>query len=390
MATQSTSSAPMDTDSAESIPTGSNENPGFQRVFETFSWDNVQSNLSGLHPLSSRTPPAADKNSAFLDLQKMPNDLDGRGIANALPETAIATKFRADTKFIQIFFEDEDEANDFINQKVLTVGRADIPILPPKGKLPPVVHIKLDNVPIRGRKFITQQINDIMAEFCLPKEIAPVTIKGTKLFTSRWEMLVESNSDKNLGDTLPSIINIDSQKVLLSWPGSPATCIQCLSVGHLRKNCPKRTKPAPETKQKTVPPKTKGALPKTTNTYAAAVTQTLSGRTTPENETTDANNDYQGHTGLYETTRPSTPTQYETPGSSQNTDIPTHDPTSPFNATAQSQKGLTYQIGSNNKKRALHISPTGSPKQISSTNLLPMMTDPLSQKQLTPSPNNQY
>jgi len=142
------------------------------------------------------------------------------------------------------------------------------------------------------------------------------------------------------------------------------------------------SQPTPETKQKSVPPKTKDAPPKTTNTYAAAAAQTLSGRTTPEN------GEYQGPTGVYETTRPSTPIN-ETAGSSQNTG-PTYDEESPFNATAQPQKGPIYQLGTNNKKRALHVSPNGSPKSVASTNILAMMTDPLPQPDLTSSPYNQY
>src|SRR6185312_8894328 len=95
----------------ESIPPVSNKDPKPLRVFETFSWENVQSNLTNLRPPSSRIPPATDRDSAFLDLQKMPPTLNGKSIADALPDTAIGTKFRADTKFIQIFFEDETEAD---------------------------------------------------------------------------------------------------------------------------------------------------------------------------------------------------------------------------------------------------------------------------------------
>jgi len=47
------------------------------------------------HPPSTRTPHATDQNSAFLGLLRMPEDLDGRSIAEALPSTstAVATKF---------------------------------------------------------------------------------------------------------------------------------------------------------------------------------------------------------------------------------------------------------------------------------------------------------
>src|SRR6185436_19519265 len=101
METLSSPSAPMDTDN--SVPTQP-ENPKFFRVFEVFSWENTQSNLTHSRPNSTRIPPAADLMSAFLDVQKIPNDLDGRDIAQALPVEAISSKFWADTNFIQLFF----------------------------------------------------------------------------------------------------------------------------------------------------------------------------------------------------------------------------------------------------------------------------------------------
>src|SRR6185436_8670226 len=248
MNAQGSSSIPMDTDtSVPSQATG----PKHLRVFEIFSWENVESNLSTNRPPSTRIPPASDPTSAFLDVQKIPNELDGRAIAEALPEEAIGSKFRADTSFIQIFFDDTADANKFIQQGTLSVQEQTIPILPPKGKLPPTAYIRLDNVPIRNRTTMERMLKETMAEFCLPLEIAPLTIKGTKLMTSRWEMMVQAFLKENLAQTLPPIIEIEGQKVLLSWPGAPLTCLQCLSVGHNRKQCPKRTKTAPAPKQAT-------------------------------------------------------------------------------------------------------------------------------------------
>src|SRR3712207_6694035 len=90
--TSSNSSAPMDME----LTNAQSEAPKYLRVFEVFSWENTQSNLIQPHPVSNRIPPATDLTSAFLDLQKTPKDLDGRHIAEAIPEEAIGTKFRAD------------------------------------------------------------------------------------------------------------------------------------------------------------------------------------------------------------------------------------------------------------------------------------------------------
>ena len=374
MASELASSAPMDTDT--SVPE-STDAPKVQKVFETFSWDNLQSNLTQLCPSSNRTPPASDKNSAFLDLQILPVNMDGRDIAKALPDTAIATKFRSDTRFIQIFFEEEDEADNFIAQRTLEVGTYTIPILPPKGKLPSVVLIRLDNVPCRGRKYLTNELNEIMAEFCLPLEIAPMTVKGTKLFTSRWEMLVEAIPDKNLSNTLPSIIEIEGQKILLTWPGSPPSCLQCLTTGHIRRNCPKRNKPAPVPNQTRAPPQTKIIPPNPANTYASIASQKAPSRTTPVKGNLNDNTEYQGPTGLYDTARPSTPTQIGVPGSSQITQGPIHDPESPFNDPMDTQpRDTTTQSTNPSKKRLIHVSPSGSPRQTTTTTVYQKLTDP--------------
>jgi len=55
----------------------------------------------------------------------------------SLPAEVIRTKFWADTKFIQLFFEEETEAvaDAFIKLRTLVVKDSHIPILPPKGKL---------------------------------------------------------------------------------------------------------------------------------------------------------------------------------------------------------------------------------------------------------------
>ena len=218
MNTDNSSNMSMDTDNKDLETT---QTPKFQGVFESFSWENTQSNLTNNRPPSNRIPPAGDPTSAFLDLSKMPKELDGRHLEAALPEEAIGVKFRADVKFIQVFFEETDKADTFIEQGLLQVGEHVLPILPPKGKLPPVALIRMENMPIKNRKYLENAVNQTMAEFCLPVEIAPRTIKGSRLLTTRWEMLAKTIPGKNLSKMLPTTIIIDGQKVLLSWSGSP-------------------------------------------------------------------------------------------------------------------------------------------------------------------------
>ena len=228
-------------------------------------------------------------------------------------------------------------------------------------------------------------ITNALAEFCCPIEIAPVTIKGTKLLTSRWEAIVNAIPEKNLSTTLQPILEILDQKVLLSWPGSPATCIQCLSIGHLWKNCPKRARTAPTPKQGATQPQQKPIPAKTGQTYAGAVSQKAPEQQNPNAEKTTGTpqkKEYQGPTGLNDPPQAAAdnqitePIRPETPNLNQSV-IPTYDAKSPFNADSQYQttSNTTYQVTSNNKKRIIYSSPSGSPLIASTTNILQKLTN---------------
>jgi len=405
MNAQSSSSIPMDTDT--SVPSQPKD-PKHLRVFEIFSWENVQSNLSTNRPPSTRIPPASDQTSAFLDVQKIPNELDGRLIAEALPEEAIGSKFRADTNFIQIFFDTTADTNKFIQQGTLSVRDHNIPILPPKGKLPQTAYVRLDNVPIRSRATMEKMLKDIMAEFCLPVELAPLTLKGTKLMTSRWEMMAQAIPEKNLTQTLPPIIEVNDQKVLLSWPGAPLTCLQCLSVGHNRKNCPKWTRTAPVPKQATVPPKQKKPLANKNAPYADAVKQKapISISITPAapehsgnivSEDLD-NEEYQGTTGLYDDST----SLYEE--STSTTQMPVSRPSSPsqqdyvsmdpeYMKAPTSSYTTSQNLDPNNKqvtkKRHITVSPSGSPQPLHVGNIMNFFTNTKQPRSNTPNLDNQ-
>jgi len=70
------------------------------------------------------------------------------------------------------------------------------------------------------------------------------------------------------------------------------------------------------------------------------------------------------------------PTRPETPNLNQTT-IPTYDEKSPFNADShyQASTSTSYQITTNNKKRLLYSSPSGSPIITSATDILQALTN---------------
>jgi len=370
METQTTSSTsqvstsePMYMDTDNNSSNANIDQPKFQQVFEIFSWDNVQRNLELTPPLSSRIPPAANANSAFLDVQKMPTTLDGREVAKALPETAIGVKFRADTKFIQVFFEKEEQANLFINQNYLETDNIRIPILPPKGKLPPRTLLKLDNVPIMGRNVLERKLSEELAKVCCVVEIAPITIKGTRLMTSRWEAIVEAIPNTNLSASLQTIIEIDEQKILISWPGSPPSCLHCLTTGHTRRNCPKRVTATPTATQG----KDKG---KQKQTYAESVVQPApkqeSSKGKPNKEKTDEIMEEltpQNQETVTETLQP--PTQRPITPEHRNAASPIYDADSPFTVQQHDEEETDQQDPNTNQAKRIktYVSPSGSPSK---------------------------
>ena len=293
----------------------------------------------------------------------MPKELDGRHLEAALPEEAIGVKFRADVKFIQVFFEETNKADTFIEQGLLQVGEHVLPILPPKGKLPPVALIRMENMPIKNRKYLENAVNQIMAKFCLPVEIAPRTIKGSRLLTTRWEMLAKTIPGKNLSKTLPTTIIIDGQKVLLSWSGSPPTCLQCLSAGHLRRNCPKRAKPMVDPKQTNkntkptaTPQQNKDA------TYAKVVAQSNQSDSEEINLGLGSETENQGPSN--KSKNPLHNKQTVTPEPSDPNKGPTYDERSPFIVPQTQMEGVSTQNPNRpSNKRNLELSPSPSPKQ---------------------------
>jgi len=165
-------------------------------------------------------------------------------------------------------------------------------------------------------------------------------------------MLVKALPGENLTKTLPSSIEVEGQKVLLSWPGSPATCLQCLTVGHNRKNCPIRAKTTIAPKQGNPTPMTTATPQKNKATsYAKAVTGQNQSNTKDKDITMQTETEIvsQGPSNMYN--NPMQDRQVRTPEP--------RDPSTAPNQSPQTQMEIIYpQEDILNNKRTYQTSPT--------------------------------
>jgi len=290
----------------------------------------------------------------------MPTTLDGREVATALPESAIGVKFRADTKFIQVFFGSEKEADQFINEGHLQTDNMNIPIVPPKGKLPPRTLLKMENVPIMARDDLEMKLRGELGKACCVVDIAPITIKGTKLMTSRWEAIVEATPNTNLSSSLQSIIEIEGQKVLISWPGSPPSCLQCLTTGHTRRNCPRRTNTAPTATQEKGKEKQKQM-----KSYAEMVAQSAPMQEPIGEEPNKENTDVIMVGPTPQSHETDNPPLDQRPTTPEHRTIPAYDASSPFTVQQHDEEETYNQTTNDNQAKRIrtYVSPNGSPSR---------------------------
>src|SRR5438132_10046955 len=99
--------------------------------------------------------------------------------------------------------------------------------------------------------------------------MATYTIKGTKILTSWWDLVVEPLQSNPTLQKIPVIFKILGETVLASWPGSAPTCAQCLQE-HDSLHCPKCQQPS-----QTVQPNLSYAKAAATKTVTEAKTSTL-------------------------------------------------------------------------------------------------------------------
>src|SRR5438132_4612562 len=243
--------------------------------FDVLNWKNTECILHE-RPL---TPPRAIPND-FRQKHSLVMDREGSSytdnqLLEYFSQVLTGVSFRPNRKFVQLLFDDEATAERVLKKGPHYIDSDPILIFPPKGKTGHRFILKLANTPIFKREKVQKALTDALSPHVKIIEAAPYTIKGTRILTSRWDLVVEPLSSNPALKDVPVMFDILGEKVLASWPGSPPTCLTCLQE-HSSQDCPKKQTVTPTP----VPNKTyaQAAEKKTPGVAKAAAASTSSSK----------------------------------------------------------------------------------------------------------------
>src|SRR5438128_5163929 len=178
--------------------------------------------------------------SAFLDREGSRYTDDD--ILDHFSDDLVGVSFHPGHKFVQLFFDSEHDTDRVLKQGPHSINNQPLLLFPPKGKIPSHFILKLANTPIFSQTKVEKALTETFSPHFKIIEIAPYTIKGTKILTSRWDLVIEPLSSNSTLQKIPVIHKILGETVLTSWPGSAPTCAQCLQE-HDSLHCPRRQQP---------------------------------------------------------------------------------------------------------------------------------------------------
>ena len=188
--------------------------------FNILNWKNTECILYQA-PL---TPPRALPNDArqrhSLLLDREGSHYTDDDILDHFSDDLVGVSFHPGRKFVQLFFDSEHDADRVLRSGPHSINNQPLLLFPPKGKLPSRFVLKLANTPIFSRARVEKALTETFSPLFKIIEIAPYTIKGTKILTSRWDLVVEPLPSNPTLQKIPVIFKILGETILASWPGS--------------------------------------------------------------------------------------------------------------------------------------------------------------------------
>src|SRR5438128_2846307 len=229
--------------------------------FDVLNWKNTECILHERPLIPPRAIPNDFRQRHTLVVDREGSSYTDNQLLDYFSQTLTGVSFRPNRKFVQLVFDDEATADRVLKKGPHFIDSDPILLFPPKGKTGHRFIIKLANTPIFNREKVKTAITKTFEPHVKIIEAAPYTIKGTRILTSRWDLVVEPLSSNPLLKDVPVIFDILGERVLASWPGSSPTCFTCLQE-HSSQDCPK--------KQTDIPP------PVPNKTFAQAVARKAS------------------------------------------------------------------------------------------------------------------
>lgn len=183
-----------------------------------------------------RTPPFSDQtNTLWWDLSTVTTD--HKTIAKAImKENEICGySYRGHSEWLELGYNKDIHRDEALKKIVKINDRNTITPIAPRHILGNEIFIQLVNVPIRPEEVSRKMLTPVLGSFGKIKQLEPVKYKFSGLMTRRWNILLSIPWGTKLA--MPSILEIDSQRILAFWEGSPPACSTCLQGGHWQSKC---------------------------------------------------------------------------------------------------------------------------------------------------------
>ena len=140
---------------------------------------------------------------------------------------------------LEITFKTESAAKKWSTQPI-TIGNREIVGHYATREKKTFFHINLSNVSLDDEEPITAELLSIFSSYGSIAAIKPKLWEGTDILSDYWSISFDTSDyadDTHITNTIPRIINIWGNKVMVSWKATPSYCTFCSKQGHRRAAC---------------------------------------------------------------------------------------------------------------------------------------------------------
>jgi Zinc knuckle len=138
---------------------------------------------------------------------------------------------------LELVFSSEDKQQHYAKEGISLFRRSLLGYIPTNLRRTHLA-IKVRNVPIGDKDFISNKLKEAFGDFGHIKSIKPLVYEDTPVCTDQWIILYETTEDPELEQKIPRHTSVWGQKVTTEWRAAPKLCFYCDQAGHLKRDCP--------------------------------------------------------------------------------------------------------------------------------------------------------